>query len=763
MKLGKFYESKEFIDEYSKELQFPSDDIDPAKKDYAWFLAHNRAMWSQYIRNNCYLSYSLGTNEYDYTTLRLYAQGNQPVDKYKNMLAHVDPEKNDGSRTMYESGISWDNESVLPRFKESVIALLMKMDVTYSPKAIDEASMSLKSRIKNMIWEKSQNDFYFKTYKRLGLDYDAGLPFVPANQTELDLYAQTALELSTEIKTKKVVDGVFEDNAWEEELRMTIYEDLFDLGIAINQTYIDTKTGRSIIEAVDPGTALFLKSKRRTYTDIKKVGHVVWYTISHVREKYQQAGQYLDEKEFFKRIKGIINSNMKLTGVGTWNRELYSNDVMDSHGRYPYDYMKVPVFCYEFMSWNSDKVTEKEDGRVYFEDFSAKVKKTAKATTKVKKYEAWYRSEWVIGTDLLINFGPRQYVTRDADGKTVSSYSIYRLNNRSLVAQMIPIEDKIELLLKKYMLAWKRAAPAGFRVNYAKLQGMAMKNGIKLHPFEVLDIYIDTGVMFENDTKENIAGARQGSQAQSFSLIPGGMGPILQEFIAAFKLEMDKLSIITGISDALLGADPKPNQLIGTTQIAKEGSLNRLEPLFFAYKVQKKSIFKKVMIDVLNYARFNPEGFSVTYKPYNDNTLEKVKIGAEEASARFRLTVEMIATDEMKQIIIQSAQTALAKGLISEVDVITLVEHVMKGNIKFAKMLLEYKTAKMMQIQQQVADHNQKTNIESQQLSAKINTEGKIMEIQEEGNQDRQTERVIGEIKLLLQRLEQNQQKVAQQ
>ena len=762
MNLGEYYNSKEFKDEYSKELQFPFDDIDPKKKDYNWFLAHNRAMWSEYMRNNCYLSYSIGTNEYDYTTLRLYSQGNQPVEKYKEQLAHVDPEKNDGSRTMYESGISWDNESVLPRFKESVLAILMKMDVVYSPKAVDDASMNLKSRIKNMIWEKSQNDFYMKAYQKLGLDYDAGLPFIPANQTELDLFAQTALEISVEIKTKKIIDAVFDENEWDEELKYGIYEDLYDLGVALQQTYINPKTGKEVIEQVDPATALFQKSKRKTYKDVKRVGHVVWYTVADVRERYQQEGQYLDEKEFFSRIKNIVNSQKVGINSANWNREQWSNDVKDSHGRYPYDYMKIPVFCYEFMSWNTDKITEKENGRTYYETYDAEVKTTKTIKTTAKKYEAWYRSEWVIGTDMLISFGPRPWVTRDAEGKTVSSYTIYRLNNKSMVAQQIPIEDKIELLLKKYMLAWKRAAPAGFRINWAKLQGMSMKNGSKLHPFEVLDIYLDTGVMFENDTKENIAGSRGGSQAQSFSLIPGGMGPILNEFITAFQTEMQKLSIITGITDAVLGADPKPNQLIGTTQIAREGSLNRLDPYFSAYKWMKKNVYKKVLIDVLNYARFNPTGFSATYKDFNDNTIEKVSIGAEESGARFKLVVEMIATEEMKTIIIQSAQQALAKGMISETDMITLIENIMKGNIKFAKMLLEYKSAKMMQLQQQIAKQNAEQNIAAQQQSAMITTEGKVKEIQEEGNQDRETEKVIGQIKLLLQQHENQKQRVAQ-
>lgn len=754
MKLGNYYESKEFTEEYSKELQFPSDDIAPVNKTQGWYLAHARAMWSMYMRNNCYLSYTLGTNELDYATIRLYSQGNQPVDKYKEQLSHADPEKNDGSRTMYESGISWDNESVLPRFKESVLAILMEMDVIYSPKAVDEASMSLKSRIKNMIWEKSTNDFYMKAYKRMGLDYDAGLPFVPANQMELDMFAQTALEITTEIKTKKVVDSVFEENHWADEIRYTIYEDLYELGIAMTKSNIDPNTGKEIIVSVDPGTALFLKSKQKTYRDIEKCGHVEWWTISQVRQHYQQNGQYLDEEDFFKKIAAIINSQKDVTMSANWNRDLYSNDLMDSHGNYPYDYMKVPVFCYEFMSWNTDKITTKEDGRIYFETYDTKEKKSKKGSTEARKYQSWYTCEWIIGTEMLISFGPRSWVTRDAEGRTVSSYTIFRLNNKSLVTQMIPIEDKIELLLKKYMLSWKRAAPAGFRINYSKLQGMAMKNGAKLHPFEVLDIYLDTGVMFENDTKENIAGQR-GSQAQSFSLIPGGMGPILNEFILAFKTEMEKLSIITGISDALLGADPKPNQLIGTTEMARQGSINRLKPLFTGYKIMKKDVYKKVMIDVLNFARFNPEGFEATYKDFNDNTIEKVRVGAEESSARFRLVVEMIATDEMKQIIIQSAQTALAKGQISETDLITLVEHVMKGNIKFAKQLLEYKTAKMMQLQQQINQSNQKANAEDQQRSAMINTEGKIKEIQEEGNQERETERVIGEIKLLLQRHEQ--------
>lgn len=741
MELSSFFQ-KEHHDKYSKVFPFPPDDIDPKVKatDYEWHLKHAEGIWSEYNRNNCYVQWTYGTNQYDYTTLRLYAEGNQPIEKYKNQIAHADPEKNDRKRVMYE-GISWDNQSVLPRFKESVMMLLDEMDVFYAPKAVDEASISLKSRIKHLIWERTQNKFYPEFYAKMGMEYKPDVPFHPTNMTELDIFAQSALELSHEIKMKKVIDAVMEESEWTDELKLKFYEDMFTLGIAIGRSYMDPHTGKEVVEYVDPQYAIFPKSELHNYKDIKRFGHVKWMSVIDMRKAYQKAGQYRTEKEFFKKIESMIDTQMfpNDTADRFSSTDFWSKDQVDSHGSFPYDYLKIPVLCYEWATWNTDVVTEKANGKIYFEKHGTSEKNTETAKTSKKSYESWHRCEWVIGTDMLLSFGPRYYVTRDVEGKTICSYFAYRVSNKSMVASMIPIEDQIEIITKKYQVAWKRAAPSGFRTNWGKLQGMSLKNGAKLHPFEVLDIYMDTGILFENDTKEMVAGSRMASQAQSFTPITGGLGNILNEYITAFGHEMQKLSTITGVTETLLGASPTPNQLIGTTQLSIQGSMNRLKPLFKGYKMMKKEATKRVMIDILNYARFNPQGFKATYKSFSDNTLEKILIGAEDSKYRFSLVIEQIATDEMRQVIIQSAQQAVAKGVMSEVDLITIVEHVQKGNVKFAKMLLEYKQAKTMQMQSQMAEQNAQMNAQMQQQSTQIATDGKLQEIAKKGEEERKT------------------------
>lgn len=742
MELKTFFQSEEksFEDKYGKVLPYPFDTI--TKKDMddpEMYLGHVQAFWSEFYRNNLYLKWSYGTNAYDYTTLRLYADGNQPNQKYKDQLTHADPEKKDGTRIMYE-GISWDNESVLPRFKESVMQLLMEMDVFYAPAAVDDASIQMRERVKNAIWERSRNDFYQKAAEMMGQKYDPQIPFVPANMMELDLFAQTALEITHEIKMKKVMDSVMDTNDWDDELKLKIYEDLYTIALAAVRTYM-TSQGYEAIEYVDPQYLLFPKSNRHDYNDINRAGHVKWMDIQQIRRQHKKNGHYTTEKAFFDKIKELILNRKQefYVAEGFQSFDLWQMNQNDSQGSFPYDQLKLPVLVYEFEVQIQDKFTDKADGRTYFEPASAKEKNTDKNKTYAKTYSNWLTCEWVIGTDLMITWGPKEYLTRDSEGRCKSSYTIYRVGNKSLVAAQIPIEDRLEIITKKFQLAWKRAAPAGYKVNYKNLENMSLKmGGAKLHPFEVLDIYMDTGILLENVTAESIAGPRGGSAARTFEIIPGGMGPMLNEYMTTFQNEMAKLSIITGITETLLGASPQPGQLNGVTQLSIQGSMNRIRPLFNGYKKIKKEVSKKIMVDILNYARFNPEGFSATYKNFNDNTMQKIVLGAKEAGYRFGLKIEQVFTEETKQLIINSAQTAVAKGTLTEIDFITITEQLMKGNLKFAKVLMEYKMSKNMQMQSQINQQNAEMNAQVQQQSLQAKGDMDIRKIQEEGNQERQ-------------------------
>lgn len=715
---------------------FPSDDVDPKiKKGIEWCRQIAKAIWSQYCLNNTGLPYNFGTNNFDYTTLRLYAEGNQPVEKYKKILTQKNPDKNSNQRGTYNA-VSWDNHSVLPRFESVILEKLQDFETTFTPVGTDENTITAKMRMKNYIWEKSQNPIYQLIYEQLGIKNTEKLPFVPADRDELELWSSMKLELAHELNMSKAVKYVFNESEWSDEIKQQVYRDFFRLGVGATYEYVENNSNLPKITYCDPAFTIFPKSNQYGYQDIPFAGDVIFMTIAEIRKHLKGKGQFTSEDALVDKLKQYVNySNTTYGGNLTYNP--FANGIgnnaitTDSHGAMPYDYMKVAILRCEMKTWNTDVYSRRKTDSgvevVRKEKYNYN-KNDDKRTTEHKGYEMWYKCWWAIGTDICIDWGPKEYIKRDNKGKTYSGYTIIRTDNRSMVARMIPDIDEIELITKRFMMAWKNASPSGYAVFMNVLKNVTYKDK-KLHPFDLIQIQRDTGTMIIDDgALKNVQGRAQNP------IIPlaGGVGPILNEFIASYQFYRQRLADITGISDAMLGTNPIPGQLKSTTEIALAGSENVIKPLGRAYNLMKKRVYQKIICDIQTIARFNPEGFRIAFADLSDNTLQKIMIGSEDAGFTYTLRAEPEATEMMKQEIILSAKDASLKGQITYPDYLQMVKYVSEGNVRFATALLEYKLMKRAEYEQQVNMENIKANGEEQQksLMMKAETDAKLLQLE---------------------------------
>lgn len=761
MEINKLF-SEDFYTECSVFSPYPMDDINPKLKDEpAFALQFCRALWSEYCLNNATLPFNSGTNQMDYTTLRLYAQGNQPVEKYKEQLRHKNPDAEDSNRVSYES-ISWDNDSVIPRFRDSIVEALMGMDIAYSPQGVDEASMTEKTYIKNYIWEKTRNGFYKKIYESLGLQEEETLPFIPQDMKELEMYASFGLQLSHELKMKKVCDSIFKENEWSEEIKRSVIEDLVDLGICATYEGIDNYSQRPKLNYVDMNTLICGKSMRADYKDIETYGSIEFLTVNEVRKAMKRNGDFKSESAFIDQIKKMVNMNpntsrtMGISKVGDYDR-INGQDVKDSHGLFPYDYYKVATLKAERKSWNTDKITEKmtSDGSVkkYYENFDYNKKDTNSRKTIEQQYDTWYKGVWVIGTDLMVNWGQKEYIKRNSKGIALSGFTVYRATNKSMVATMIPTEDKLELMVKKYMFAWKRASPAGFAVYEEMLKGMKLGRKQTLHPFEVLGIQQDTGVLFLRSRTAQVGGVKElNSRGQPFSPIPGGLGNILTEYIAAFNFHMQQLTSITGIGDSLAGGNPEPYQLKSVTEMSFQGSLRRIGYMFRGYCVIKRINYEKVILDIQMLAKNNKKFISI-FSEFGSNTVEKITVLGGDANNNYELRAEIEATEMMKEAILSASAQSFGKGAMSQSDYLQIVRLIEKGEIRLAQELCAYKEQKMIQIQQEINKGNMEGNAKAQQDSLMMKAQQDVELLKVEGGENRLTEELIGKQDLMLEQL----------
>jgi hypothetical protein len=139
-------------------IEFPKHDIDPAHKGKDWHRQYCEAIYSVYLRDRAGIKYS---KRAEMDMLRLYAEGNQPVEKYMDRLFPIDPKTN--TRKGYMN-VSWDIISVIPKFRSIVTGMFEKIDHDIMCNAIDPNSQNEKEQMKWSAWAEKQLEGVFGKY-----------------------------------------------------------------------------------------------------------------------------------------------------------------------------------------------------------------------------------------------------------------------------------------------------------------------------------------------------------------------------------------------------------------------------------------------------------------------------------------------------------------------------------------------------------------------------------------------------------------------
>lgn len=750
-----------YQDEFSKAgFLFPPDDVNAKEKEEKWWCeAFSKAIYSEHCRQNTGFWDVKGTNTMDYETLRLYGQGNQPVDKYKKDLQHEEsttkPDAGADPNRFNYINISWDNQSCIPKYRDAVIMSFDDYDLNISPFGVDENSMQLRQRIKNTLWEHAKNDFYSEILAEYNIDPRKELPFIPADKFELEMWSTTSLELSHEINFKKVCDRTMEISKWSDVIKKKLYEDWFDLSIGMTETSIDPVSGRPKTNWIDPEWTIFPKSALHDYGDIKWWATVKFVYLKDVRQRLKANNIEFTEEEFLKKLDESISHVTGGLGLSTY---LGKQDMsQDSHGQFPYDFIKVPVLHAEYCTWNTEYEIEKKsknfDGTIKeFRGADYKPQENDRIVSSKKYgYEMWYKCDWLIGTDICYDYGKKDWIKRRYDGKTYPAITIYRINNKSFTASMAPIEDELEIITKKYQIAWRNAHPEGYAVFWDALTEIAFESEGKMHPLDVFQLLMDKGVLIIN--KQTLNGEIK-SIGDVIKELPNNMQNTLNAYVMAFNAGQNKLEQIIGFSDVMVGEAPKTNQLVRTTEISQNQAMKRIKPLYKAYEYMKKTVYQKVIYDVQSIAKYRSKGFSDIFPEFSSNTIQKILIGVDDAGFTYEMRVDQEASDQQKQTLVQTASQMAVQGVITAGDFMQIYGLINIGSVRLASLILDYRRNKAIEQQQKINMENIKANGEQQVNSLKLKTQGDIAIVNAEAQGDAFVQQVIGQIKERLLRIE---------
>ena len=219
------------------------------------------------------------TNWNNFHSLRLYARGEQPVQKYKDELSI--------NGDLSYLNLDWKPVPILSKFVDIVVNGISQK--SYDIKAYSQDPSSVKRRTEYA--SKLQEDMVAKEYldnlkQTLGIDLHqspSGVT-IPESKEELELHMQLSYKQSIEIAEEEAISTVFAQNKYD-LVRRRLNMDLTTIGIAAGKTNFNTAEGIKI-DYVDPAYMVHSYTEDPNFEDIYYVGEVKSITIPELKKEF---------------------------------------------------------------------------------------------------------------------------------------------------------------------------------------------------------------------------------------------------------------------------------------------------------------------------------------------------------------------------------------------------------------------------------------------------------------------------------------------
>lgn len=732
---------------------YPNPNISPEEKGTKGYtLAQAHAFYYEFLRNQLAIPYTWDTNEggvIDFKTLRAYSNDNQPVDKYKKMLGfRKNPDSAQPSRTGGQQ-LSWDIKSPCRRYVDGIKGAMSSIKHAVIVKAVDEFSQESLAEQKYRMLALKKNAKYHEINQKLNLQ--SPIPPVKfGDEEELDIIMKTdqRFEQTHAIALKTCLVYSMEELSNFPEIESQLLEDQLVLGWACAHVSVDNITNKAYAEYIDAEVLLVPNSANRNYSDIDRGGHIKLLNFVDFCREAKAAPDGGPTFEQLCKIGSMYSGNRYTEEQLMASLQNINGGGVNYAGSLA-DRIKIPVMFFEWKEWNQEKriYREREGNPNFVKKVDLKYKPNGKEKVLNTNYEAWYRGVWVVGTDYLINWGPLPYTEAKSGGKTKCRYKVYKTAKKSIVAQMIPTLDAKQILWLKYQDAWIKSRPPGMDINVSALVGVKDKDGKDINALDVITRKTSSGIGLYYQTF-NRNDPKFGQQGPPFTYDDGSVGVIVEQYAQNDAVLDADLTKTTGITENMLGTEAKPNQLVQVTEMLIAGTHNRLQPVYNGVFQIKKEVIEGLCCQIQNLAAYVPKG-EPFYPEISEFKKAALRIGRDSAKYQFGVSIKIVASDSMKQIIVATIAESQAKGILSPSDGLRVFEMVENGFYEEAQRYLSYKEKKAAEMQAENEQAMMKANAEMQAAAAKQAEDAKLASKQAEGSIEERLLKMQAELKIL--------------
>jgi len=613
-------------------------------------------------------------------TLRLYARGEQPVQKYKDELAI--------NGDMSYLNLDWKPVPVISKFVDIVVNGLSEKDFEIQAFAQDPVSLKKRTDYASAILQDMVAKPYLqKLQNTLGIsEYQSPDPAnLPENEEELDLHMQLSYKQAVEIAQEEVIDNTLAKNKFKNIKKRFIY-DLVTLGIGAVKTQWNKSNGVTI-DYVDPSRLIYSYTDDPNFEDIYYVGEVKALTIPEIAKQFPHLTP--DQLEKISKSKG--NQSERLYGWQTYDPDTIQMLFFE------YKTYNTQVFKIKQTDSGLEKALEKPD------TFNPPVNDNFERVER--KIEVLYQGVKCIGNNELIEWKLSENMTRPfADTTKVEmSYAIcaprmYKGRINSIVNKITGFADMIQLTHLKLQQVIARMVPDGVFLDMDGLAEVDLGNGTNYNPAEALNMYFQTGSIVGRSLTQE--GDMNPGKVPIQELQTSSGGQKIASLIQTYQYYLQMIRDVTGLNEARDGSVPDKNTLVGLQKMAANASNVATKHVLNASLWLTLRTCENITLKIADSLKYplTLNSLKSSISTYNVGTLSEIQnLNLHDFGIYLKLEPE----EEEKQMLEQNIQMALQQNSIDLEDAIDIRQ---VKNLKLANDVLKQKRksrAKEQQAQQQ--------------------------------------------------------------
>ena len=691
---------------------FPSQTVSDAEKlSYDYGLKVGKAIEQEWFKDDRG-SNRYRTNHSDFHNLRLYARGEQSIQKYKDELSI--------NGDLSYLNLDWKPIPIISKFVDIVVNGIAER--TYDIKAFSQSPNGVEKRTKYMeaiLSDMEMREFNQEVESRFDVNMketNIANEDLPESNEELGIHMQLNYKQSVELAEEQALSVLFEGNKYE-LTKKRFYYDLTVLGIGAVKTSFNTSEGVTI-DYVDPANLVYSYSDSPYFDDIYYVGEVKTIPVNELAKEFP----HLTESDLEDIMKNKSYNRSNYNSRHTEDKE-DNNTIQVLYFNYK-TYMNE-VYKVKETATGADKLIPKDDS------FNPPSDMEGGYSRMLRSVECLYDGVMIVGTNKLLKWEmsknmmrPKSDFTKVKMNYAICAPRMYDGRIDSLVKRITGFADMIQLTHLKLQQVLSRMVPDGVYLDADGLAEVDLGNGTNYNPQEALNMFFQTGsVIGRSFTSE---GDLNPGKVPIQEITSGSGGNKMQALIGNYNYYLQMIRDVTGLNEARDGSMPDKNALVGVQKLAAANSNTATRHILQAGLFLTAETAECLSLRISDIIEYSPtkEAFIQAIGAHNVATLEEM---SELHLYDFGIFIELQPDEEEKAVLENNIQMALQQQNIELEDAIDLREI---RNIKLANQLLKIRRKRKQNRDRQMQMENIQAQTQSNAEAAQAAAQAEVQKNQ---------------------------------